>query len=440
MPNNKNQPLNDWVEMLHSIYGLTQNYSKTQYEICTHLAEVTGAFGKHLFKLRRPDKAMLFLPKMFAWAVALLKNIKGDKANLEELLLVKYPRSCSYCCNVPCDCYSGKKPKLDPLKVRAKYMQESPKQSRSVADFQLMFRRIYETSWGVSVCDRGAEQAYQALNKAYTRMVEEVSEVAEAVRFHHLYPANFDNELADYFAWWFAMVSSLHMVGTGPEVNAEDLLWSAYPGLCPSCTLTRCDCRPGPVRELLSKPSLDELRFIDALTQAQNRAAFDQDTAAGDANLLPTPISCAWIDLDNFKRINDGYDHSVGDEALKHLVNAVRQKIRTRDRFYRVGGDEFAVLYPDYSWEEARGVISRIAESLKRNPLPVESGAPLVITMSVGISMCDDVLTLKEALHQADLAAIESKQKGRDRITISAPNVVQGQEGTLPIANTAETA
>lgn len=439
MSNNKNQPLNDWVEMLHSVYGLTQNYSKTQYEICTHLAEVTGAFGKHLFKLRRPDKAIPFLPKMFAWAVALLKNIKGNTANLEELLLVKYPRSCSYCCNLPCDCYRGKKPKLDLERVRAKYMQESAKQSRSVADFQLMFRRIYESSWGVSACDRGTEQAYQALNKVYTRMVEEVSEVAEAVRFYHLYPANFDNELADYFAWWFAMASSLHMVGIGSVVNVEDLLWSAYPGLCPSCTLSRCDCRPGPVRELLSKPSLNELRYIDALTQAQNRAAFERDMNADYANSLPTPIACAWIDLDNFKQINDEFDHSVGDEALKHLINTIRQKIRTRDRFYRVGGDEFAVLYPDYSWEEAKGVISRIAESLKRNPLLVETGASRVITMSAGISMCGDVTALKEAFRQADLAAIESKQKGRDRITISAPNAVQVQEETLGVPNASQT-
>lgn len=157
------------------------------------------------------------------------------------------------------------------------------------------------------------------------------------------------------------------------------------------------------------------------------------------ANSLPTPIACAWIDLDNFKQINDEFDHSVGDEALKHLVNTIRQKIRTRDRFYRVGGDEFAVLYPDYSWEEAKGVISRIAESLKRNPLLVETGASRVITMSAGISMCGDVTALKEAFRQADLAAIESKQKGRDRITISAPNAVQVQEETLGVPNASQT-
>jgi diguanylate cyclase (GGDEF)-like protein len=367
---------------------------------------------------------------MFAWAVALLKNVKGDKANLEELLLVKYPRSCSYCCSLPCDCYSGTKPKLDSDAVRAKYLQESGKQSRSVADFQLMFRRIYEISWGVSGCDRGTEQAYQALNKIYTRMIEEVSEVAEAVRFYHLYPANFDNELADYFAWWFAMASSLHMVGTGPQVNAEELLWSAYPGFCQSCTLSHCDCRPGPVRELLSKPSLSQLRFIDALTQAQNRAAFERDMVAEHANSLATPISCVWIDLDNFKQINDTFDHSVGDEALKHLVNTVRQKIRARDRLYRIGGDEFAVLFPDYSWEEAKGVISRIAESLRKNPLPIGTDAPLAITMSVGISVCGNATDLKEAFHRADQAAIESKRKGRDRITISTPNALEEQEET----------
>jgi diguanylate cyclase (GGDEF)-like protein len=328
--------------MLHSIYGLTQNYSKTQFELCTHLSEVTGAFGKYLFKLRRVDKAREFLPKMFAWAVALLMNMKGEKANLEELLLTKYPRVCPYCRVCPCACFKTAKPKLEPEKVRDLYLRDSTKQARSLGDFQLMFRKIYEVSWNVAQQEVGSEAATWALRKIYIRMIEEVSEIAESVRFYHLYPSNFDNELADYLAWWFAMVSSLHSAAPehSAEISAEDLLWSAYPGLCVNCTLPRCDCRPGPVRELLSKPSLNEREFFDGLTQAQNKAAFERDLTQIEAleYPMPTPVACVWLDLDDFKQVNEIYDHSAGDEALKHLVNTVLQKIRTRDRCYRVGG------------------------------------------------------------------------------------------------------
>ena len=63
--------------MLHSIYGLSQNYARTEFEIFAHLSEVTGAFGKFLFKLKQPERAKEFLPKMFGWAIALAKKVKA---------------------------------------------------------------------------------------------------------------------------------------------------------------------------------------------------------------------------------------------------------------------------------------------------------------------------------------------------------------------------
>jgi hypothetical protein len=92
MPYNKTQALNATVDMLQDIYGLTQNYSKSSYELLSHLTEVTGAFGKFALKQSQPERAVEFIPKMFAWAAALLKNVKGRSANLEEIILTKYPR------------------------------------------------------------------------------------------------------------------------------------------------------------------------------------------------------------------------------------------------------------------------------------------------------------------------------------------------------------
>lgn len=422
----KDQPLNDWLKMLHSIYGLSQNYARSEFEILAHLSEVTGAFGKFLFKLQQPDRAKEFLPKMFGWAVALARKVKGDRANLEEIVLTKYPCACPYCVGAPCKCVAGKKQPIDEQKVRNAYFRDTPGQEKSLNGFQVMFRGIYEGSWGISKTKAGSAEAITALQTVYTRLVEEISELGEAVRFVHLYPSNFDNELADYFAWIFALASSIHKASAsgGDPILIEDLLWPAYPGICMVCMLDICDCRPSPVRELLSKPSLRELHFVDGLTHASNKTKFEADLFEIENGTLPLPlpISCVQIDLDNFKRFNSApFDHTVGDSALKHLVTIIRQKVRNRDRVYRVGGDEFTIMCPDLSAREAEGMIMRVGGTLKERGVPAvgsDGSTPPVVTLSVGITECRDIRSLRHAFEAADRAAIESKNQGRDRVTL----------------------
>jgi diguanylate cyclase (GGDEF)-like protein len=258
-------------------------------------------------------------------------------------------------------------------------------------------------------------------------LIEELAELAEALRFNHLYPSNFDNEMADFFAWWFALLSSVHKAKDIESglILGEEILWSVYPACCPQCMLSLCDCRPGPVREMLSKPSLDELSLIDALTQASNRRSYDEDVAAiKDGNLpFPIPIACIRIDVDFFKRINDEYSHADGDRALKHLANVIRQKVRPRDRLYRVGGDEFAILCPDLSSLEAQGAMTRLASALKNKPIVAnlknEGGRKdIVLTLSIGIAECNALDIIKAVFELADAAAIKSKDNGRDQITL----------------------
>jgi diguanylate cyclase (GGDEF)-like protein len=417
----KEQALNDWAKMLHSIYGLSQNYARTEFEILAHLSEVTGAFGKFLFKLRQPDRAQQFLPKMFGWAVALSKKVEGDKANLEEIILTKYPSTCPYCLHVPCACTPGKEQSIDRAKVRDAYLHNAPGQGRTLNDLQIMFQRIYENTWGLANVEPGSSQALSALQRMFTRLIEETSEIGESVRFVHLYPSNFDNEIADYLAWVFGLTSSIHKAYPDHRepLRAEELFWPAYPGVCTVCWLEVCDCRPSPVRELLSKPSLRDPPFIDGLTHANNRAAFDRDLAAvtGSSLPLPTPIACIRLDVDDFKKFNLKH-HNVGDAALKHLVAVVRQKIRNSDRIYRVGGDEFAIMCPDLSDLEANGMMNRTAIALKEKTIPgVESyGVQPPITLSVGIAECHDRSQIKNGFDQAEKAAVQSKTSGKDKI------------------------
>lgn len=99
----------------------------------------------------------------------------------------------------------------------------------------------------------------------------------------------------------------------------------------------------------------------------------------------------------------------------------VRQKIRNRDRVYRIGGDEFAVTCPDLSAQEAEGMIARIALALKEKPVPsfvADGSKPPLVTLSVGIVECRDPSKIADAFARADKAAIESKNRGKDRITV----------------------
>jgi len=185
-----------------------------------------------------------------------------------------------------------------------------------------------------------------------------------------------------------------------------------------------CDCRPSPVRELMSKPSLKDLRYTDGLTQASNKTHYDvhiADIAAG-ALPLPTPISCIRIDIDDFKNFNERpFDHGVGDEALKHLVNVIRQKIRTRDRLYRLGGDEFAIICPDLSSQETSGMMSRVAAALKLKQVPAfgeNAAQPPTMSLSVGISEVNNFRERRDGFSNADRAAGFSKGNGKNQITI----------------------
>jgi diguanylate cyclase (GGDEF)-like protein len=403
--------------MLNEIYGHTQNYSKTPFELHAHLTEVTGVVCKYLLRQRDVLGATPFAAKVFAWACALFLKMRPQNYNLEDLLLKKFPGVCPYCHGAPCVCWKSTKPTLDEERLsNAFYLYQPSAAKRTPNDFQLMFKRIYEESWG---------SGPSVISFIAQRLFEELAELGEAIRFAHLYPNNLENELADFFAWWFALISTMDR---GCEESspflAENLLWSVYPGYCIACEMFPCLCRPGPVRELVSKPLPGQLDRLDRLTLVFNQAAYFEDAGAATdgKQRMSVPLTCIRIDLDNFKSVNDTFGHPAGDQALRHLAGIMKQKTREKDRIYRAGGDEFVILCPDYSKEEGLGTMRRVASELKRRPVRWVSGKgeakEFHVTISVGISECLNLAELQRALDSADTAAYKSKSNGRDRITV----------------------
>lgn len=120
-------------------------------------------------------------------------------------------------------------------------------------------------------------------------------------------------------------------------------------------------------------------RLHDALTGLRNRRAYDEDLAAEVARARRYERSCALalLDLNGFKAVNDTYGHPVGDEVLRRTAVALRKAMRKVDRCYRVGGDEFAILFPETTQDLAENIVTRILPQIAQPEMGVTACAGL---------------------------------------------------------------
>lgn len=127
----------------------------------------------------------------------------------------------------------------------------------------------------------------------------------------------------------------------------------------------------------------------DELTGLFNRRAFDSlvKFAISSARRRAEPLALAWLDLDGFKKINDTWGHSEGDEALKAMADIMRASFRDADLLVRYGGDEFAVLFSDTHEKGAWIAVDHLAEQTKAWNLI--SGKPWKLAFSWGVSEFD---------------------------------------------------
>ncbi len=155
--------------------------------------------------------------------------------------------------------------------------------------------------------------------------------------------------------------------------------------------------------------------YTDALTGLSNRRALEQviqDLATGSAS-----YAFALVDVDYFKKLNDAHGHDAGDRALRLFAEVLRKSIRHADQAARWGGEEFAILFPGASAEQALDVIQRIRADLAEMLLS-SSGIPF--TASFGIADSAMGASFEEVLRIADEALYRSKDEGRDRATVGA--------------------
>jgi diguanylate cyclase (GGDEF)-like protein len=155
----------------------------------------------------------------------------------------------------------------------------------------------------------------------------------------------------------------------------------------------------------------------DSLTSLPNSRAFQEqaDLILAIARRSGRPFTLAYLDLDNFKKINDQSGHQEGDRALRETAEVLRRRLRTSDLVARLGGDEFAIVLTDTPAEAAATPLERVRgfvdASMRSNAWPV--------TVSIGaVSYATAPSTLDEALRAADALMYRVKAGGKDRVRI----------------------
>src|SRR5688500_10370014 len=178
-------------------------------------------------------------------------------------------------------------------------------------------------------------------------------------------------------------------------------------------------------RELEEKNAqLEQMAATDPLTGLYNRRHFSRvlDQLFAETQRYDKDLACVMIDLDAYKMLNDTMGHQVGDQLLVMAGKVIGAKMRRMDIAARYGGDEFVLLLPHASGEEAAGVATRIRDEFA-SASAVAIGRAQGVTMSIGIasSKTTGAIAGDQLVAQADAALYKAKEMGRDRLTIVGP-------------------
>ncbi|QCO56364.1 diguanylate cyclase [Pseudorhodobacter turbinis] len=189
-------------------------------------------------------------------------------------------------------------------------------------------------------------------------------------------------------------------------------------------------------RLLQRKTAADKLRasvrdglrmaVIDPLTGLHNRRYAISQLAeiASRARSSKRPFALMVIDLDRFKQVNDTFGHPAGDAVLTEVARRLAANIRGGDLLARIGGEEFLIALPNTDLANANTIAQRLCRAMQEVPFDIPGFAPLDLTASIGLAICDNGQTWTEepvaaVIERADQALLMAKSGGRNQVTIS---------------------
>jgi diguanylate cyclase len=176
------------------------------------------------------------------------------------------------------------------------------------------------------------------------------------------------------------------------------------------------------IHELETKlEQMSELVREDQLTGSLNRRGLDDvfEREMARSTRRSSPLCVALLDLDDFKRLNDTYGHSAGDQALVHLVRVIKDTLRAMDVVARFGGEEFMIVLPDTPLQEAVQAVTRLQRELTKQ-IFMHDNQRLLITFSAGVALRRDGEDQPTLIKRADEALYQAKRAGKNRVAAAA--------------------
>lgn len=223
-------------------------------------------------------------------------------------------------------------------------------------------------------------------------------------------------------AWWYNFPAALLLALAG-TIAWHSIEVSEQPFLPLTCTLWNGITRFGTLTLIASLVSRlrtgisreRRLARTDALTGAANGRTFYEQTEIETKRACRTlrPLTLVYIDLDNFKQLNDRLGHVAGDQALVQVASIIHANLRQTDLLARLGGDEFALLLPETHGEGAVALLTRLQDVLSREmsqknwPVSLSMGAITFLVPSHGVD---------RMIQQVDALMYVAKKKGKGRI------------------------
>ena len=148
----------------------------------------------------------------------------------------------------------------------------------------------------------------------------------------------------------------------------------------------------------------------DLLTHIYNRGYFEKSVK--ELMTKNIPFCLAFIDLDNFKYVNDNFGHDMGDEILINTANILRKNLKGKDIIGRFGGDEFVVAIQECNKECAEHILTKIQEDIEK------AFKKYNVTSSIGVAFYPEIKDYNELIKKADEKMYEAKKSGKNRISL----------------------
>lgn len=173
---------------------------------------------------------------------------------------------------------------------------------------------------------------------------------------------------------------------------------------------------------LEKRGKLEEENLRDQLTGLYNRRYVENLITERENSENPKPIAVISCDLDHFKKVNDSYGHSAGDDVLKSVSEVLLISTRVNDSVVRLGGEEFLILLDGVGDPKiAKTRAEDIRRAVKNTRIRASSQGKTINleqTVSVGVSICNSGDDLREKINTADLNLYRAKEGGRDKVVV----------------------